>query len=192
MESTRASKVNWKHHSGNKAPHRVQLSKCDNSRGDPAAHEHRRGNQDHLIRSGRRQYGQQYNPWRPCLHEMKVVPSTYHQLLKFPTPEGIKQIREINQRQVNWMQRRFSAVKGKNLTNSNYRNQRAFSLDQWRWRRGVIGIPPDAEILSSTEGDICNQVHNRRTRTSGFVRRILVKEVSLGNRTQSRAQVRIY
>ncbi|XP_070032523.1 uncharacterized protein [Nicotiana tomentosiformis] len=30
---------------------------------------------------------------RPWLHEMKVVPSTYHQLLKFPTLEGIKQIR---------------------------------------------------------------------------------------------------
>ncbi|XP_070050039.1 uncharacterized protein [Nicotiana tomentosiformis] len=30
---------------------------------------------------------------RPWLHEMKVVPLTYHQLLKFPTPEGIKQIR---------------------------------------------------------------------------------------------------
>ncbi|XP_070041093.1 uncharacterized protein [Nicotiana tomentosiformis] len=30
---------------------------------------------------------------RPWFHEMKVVPSTYHQLLKFPTPDGIKQIR---------------------------------------------------------------------------------------------------
>nr|XP_009786308.1 PREDICTED: uncharacterized protein LOC104234440 [Nicotiana sylvestris] len=30
---------------------------------------------------------------RPWLHEMKALPSTYHQLLKFPTPEGIKQIR---------------------------------------------------------------------------------------------------
>ncbi|XP_019230111.1 PREDICTED: uncharacterized protein LOC109211064 [Nicotiana attenuata] len=30
---------------------------------------------------------------RPWLHEMKVVPSTYHQLLKFPTPDGIEQIR---------------------------------------------------------------------------------------------------
>ncbi|XP_070057534.1 uncharacterized protein [Nicotiana tomentosiformis] len=30
---------------------------------------------------------------RPWLHEIKVVPSTYHQLLKFPTTEGIKQIR---------------------------------------------------------------------------------------------------
>ncbi|XP_009630692.1 uncharacterized protein [Nicotiana tomentosiformis] len=30
---------------------------------------------------------------RPWLHEMKVVPSIYHQLLKFPTPEGVKQIR---------------------------------------------------------------------------------------------------
>ncbi|XP_070019738.1 uncharacterized protein [Nicotiana sylvestris] len=30
---------------------------------------------------------------RPWIHEMKVVPSTYHQLLKFPTPEGIKYIR---------------------------------------------------------------------------------------------------
>ncbi|XP_070043129.1 uncharacterized protein [Nicotiana tomentosiformis] len=40
---------------------------------------------------------------RPWLHEMKVIPSTYHKLLKFPTPEGIKHIkgdqsaaREIN------------------------------------------------------------------------------------------------
>ncbi|XP_009758158.1 uncharacterized protein [Nicotiana sylvestris] len=30
---------------------------------------------------------------RPWLHEMKVVPSTYHHFLKFPTPKGIKQIR---------------------------------------------------------------------------------------------------
>ncbi|XP_070046786.1 uncharacterized protein [Nicotiana tomentosiformis] len=30
---------------------------------------------------------------RPWIHEMKVVPSTYHQLLKFPTPKGIKQLR---------------------------------------------------------------------------------------------------
>ncbi|XP_070042754.1 uncharacterized protein [Nicotiana tomentosiformis] len=30
---------------------------------------------------------------RPWLHEMKAVTSTYHQLLKFLTPEGIKQIR---------------------------------------------------------------------------------------------------
>ncbi|XP_070054480.1 uncharacterized protein [Nicotiana tomentosiformis] len=30
---------------------------------------------------------------RPWLHEMKFVPSTYHQLMKFPIPEGIKQIR---------------------------------------------------------------------------------------------------
>ncbi|XP_019246516.1 PREDICTED: uncharacterized protein LOC109226177 [Nicotiana attenuata] len=30
---------------------------------------------------------------RPWLHEMKVVPSTYHQLLKFPISKGIKQIR---------------------------------------------------------------------------------------------------
>ncbi|XP_019264346.1 PREDICTED: uncharacterized protein LOC109241978 [Nicotiana attenuata] len=29
---------------------------------------------------------------RPWIHEMKVMPSTYHQLLKFPTMEGIKQI----------------------------------------------------------------------------------------------------
>ncbi|XP_070057356.1 uncharacterized protein [Nicotiana tomentosiformis] len=31
---------------------------------------------------------------RLWIYEMKVVPSTYHQLLKFPTPKGIKQIRE--------------------------------------------------------------------------------------------------
>ncbi|XP_070056652.1 uncharacterized protein [Nicotiana tomentosiformis] len=36
---------------------------------------------------------------RPWLHEMNVVPSMYHQLLKFPTPKGIKQIWVINRRQ---------------------------------------------------------------------------------------------
>ncbi|XP_019240713.1 PREDICTED: uncharacterized protein LOC109220702 [Nicotiana attenuata] len=30
---------------------------------------------------------------RSCLHDMKALPSTYHQLLKFSTPQGIKQIR---------------------------------------------------------------------------------------------------
>ncbi|XP_060210560.1 uncharacterized protein LOC132637497 [Lycium barbarum] len=30
---------------------------------------------------------------RPCIHSMRAVPSTLHQLLKFPTPEGIKTIR---------------------------------------------------------------------------------------------------
>ncbi|XP_019256364.1 PREDICTED: uncharacterized protein LOC109234757 [Nicotiana attenuata] len=30
---------------------------------------------------------------RPWIHEIKVVPSTYHQLLTFPIPEGIKHIR---------------------------------------------------------------------------------------------------
>ncbi|XP_070031987.1 uncharacterized protein [Nicotiana tomentosiformis] len=30
---------------------------------------------------------------RPWLQEMKVVPSTYHQLLKVSTPEGLKRIR---------------------------------------------------------------------------------------------------
>ncbi|XP_019225149.1 PREDICTED: uncharacterized protein LOC109206746 [Nicotiana attenuata] len=35
---------------------------------------------------------------RPWLHEMKVVPSIYHQLLKFPKPEGIKQIRNQQQK----------------------------------------------------------------------------------------------
>ncbi|XP_030478239.1 uncharacterized protein LOC115695304 [Cannabis sativa] len=29
---------------------------------------------------------------RPWIHEMKAVPSTYHQVIKFPTPWGIKQI----------------------------------------------------------------------------------------------------
>ncbi|XP_070010750.1 uncharacterized protein [Nicotiana sylvestris] len=31
---------------------------------------------------------------RPWLHEMIVVPSTYHQLLKYSAPEGVKQIRD--------------------------------------------------------------------------------------------------
>ncbi|XP_059285192.1 uncharacterized protein LOC132038557 [Lycium ferocissimum] len=30
---------------------------------------------------------------RPWIHDMKAVPSTLHLLLKFPTPDGIRQIR---------------------------------------------------------------------------------------------------
>lgn len=30
---------------------------------------------------------------RPWLHEMKAVPSTYHQVMKFPTKTGVKQIK---------------------------------------------------------------------------------------------------
>nr|XP_016434368.1 PREDICTED: uncharacterized protein LOC107760775 [Nicotiana tabacum] len=40
---------------------------------------------------------------RPWLYEIKVVPSTYHQLLKFLTPEGIKQIKgdQLARREMN-------------------------------------------------------------------------------------------
>ena len=30
---------------------------------------------------------------RPWIHELKAVPSTYHQVIRFPTPWGIRQIR---------------------------------------------------------------------------------------------------
>ncbi|XP_070040956.1 uncharacterized protein [Nicotiana tomentosiformis] len=50
---------------------------------------------------------------RPWLHEMKVVPLTYHQLLKFLTPEGIKQIRgdQLAAREMNAIS--VSSSKGK-------------------------------------------------------------------------------
>ena len=50
---------------------------------------------------------------RPWLYEMKVVPSTYHQLLKLPTPEKIKQIRgdQLVAREMNAML--LSSSKGK-------------------------------------------------------------------------------
>ncbi|XP_070047122.1 uncharacterized protein [Nicotiana tomentosiformis] len=50
---------------------------------------------------------------RPWLHDMKVVPSTYHQLLKFPMAEGIKQIRgdQSVAREMNAIS--FSSSKGK-------------------------------------------------------------------------------
>nr|XP_009610549.1 uncharacterized protein LOC104104233 [Nicotiana tomentosiformis] len=50
---------------------------------------------------------------RPWLHEMKVVPLTYHQLLKFPTPKGIKQIRgdQLTTREMNAIS--ISSSKGK-------------------------------------------------------------------------------
>ncbi|XP_070057573.1 uncharacterized protein [Nicotiana tomentosiformis] len=53
---------------------------------------------------------------RPWVHEMKVVPSTYHQLLKFPTPEGIKQIRgyQTATREMNTIS--ISSSKGKEHT----------------------------------------------------------------------------
>ena len=30
---------------------------------------------------------------RPWIHEMKAVPSTYHQVIRFPTPWGVKEVR---------------------------------------------------------------------------------------------------
>ncbi|XP_009601348.1 uncharacterized protein [Nicotiana tomentosiformis] len=52
---------------------------------------------------------------RPWLHEMKVVPSAYHQMLKFPTLEGIKQIRGDKPavREMNVVS--VSIIKGKEL-----------------------------------------------------------------------------
>ncbi|XP_019267805.1 PREDICTED: uncharacterized protein LOC109245074 [Nicotiana attenuata] len=78
MESARASKAQQKYHSGYKTPHRVQPSKHDNPKRDFDSHEC--------------QGDDEYDPFR-VVHELKVVPSTYYQLLKFPTAEGIKQIR---------------------------------------------------------------------------------------------------
>ncbi|XP_070054258.1 uncharacterized protein [Nicotiana tomentosiformis] len=53
---------------------------------------------------------------RPWIHEMKVVPSMYHQLPKFPTPEEIKQIRgdQPAAREMNAIS--FSSSKGKERT----------------------------------------------------------------------------
>ncbi|XP_070055389.1 uncharacterized protein [Nicotiana tomentosiformis] len=53
---------------------------------------------------------------RSWLHEMKDVTSTYHQLLKFPTPEGIKQTRgdELALREMNAIS--VSSIKGKEHT----------------------------------------------------------------------------
>ncbi|XP_070036732.1 uncharacterized protein [Nicotiana tomentosiformis] len=53
---------------------------------------------------------------RPWLHEIKVVPSTYHQLLKFPTLEGIKKIRvdQPAMREMNAIS--ISSSKGKERT----------------------------------------------------------------------------
>ncbi|XP_019227507.1 PREDICTED: uncharacterized protein LOC109208807 [Nicotiana attenuata] len=52
---------------------------------------------------------------RLWLHEMKGVPSTYHQLLKIPTPKGIKQIRggQLAAREMNAVL--VSSSKGKEL-----------------------------------------------------------------------------
>ncbi|XP_016456420.1 uncharacterized protein LOC107780403 [Nicotiana tabacum] len=61
---------------------------------------------------------------RPWLHEMKAVLSTYHQLLKFLTIEGIKQIigDQLSIREMNAVL--ISSSKGKNSTHRNYRNRR--------------------------------------------------------------------
>nr|XP_016434965.1 PREDICTED: uncharacterized protein LOC107761271 [Nicotiana tabacum] len=50
---------------------------------------------------------------RQWLHEMRVVLSTYHQLLKFPTPEGIKHIKDdqLKTREMNAIS--ISSSKGK-------------------------------------------------------------------------------
>ncbi|XP_070039635.1 uncharacterized protein [Nicotiana tomentosiformis] len=49
----------------------------------------------------------------PWLHEMKVVPSTYHQLLKFSMSEGIKQIRDDQPAAKEMNAISFSSSKGK-------------------------------------------------------------------------------
>ncbi|XP_019251269.1 PREDICTED: uncharacterized protein LOC109230198 [Nicotiana attenuata] len=50
---------------------------------------------------------------RSWIHEMKAAPSTYHRLLKFPTPKGIKQIRgdQLAAREMNAVT--ISSSKGK-------------------------------------------------------------------------------
>jgi len=46
---------------------------------------------------------------RNWIHKMKAVPSTYHQLIKFPTPSGIMQVRSD---QVSAIQCNGVALKG--------------------------------------------------------------------------------
>ncbi|XP_019232535.1 PREDICTED: uncharacterized protein LOC109213220 [Nicotiana attenuata] len=52
---------------------------------------------------------------RPWIHEMKVLPSTYHQLLKISTPEGVKLIRrdQLDAREINTIT--LSSSKGKEI-----------------------------------------------------------------------------
>ena len=75
---------------------------------------------------------------RPWLHKMKAVPSTLHQRLKFPTPEGIMEVRDD---QVTAKQCLIAAAHKKKLSfvglnlnqgrvNSSYRNGRRVILSR--------------------------------------------------------------
>ncbi|XP_070004290.1 uncharacterized protein [Nicotiana sylvestris] len=118
---------------------------------------------------------------RPRLHEMKVVPSTYDQLLKFPTPEGIKQIRgdQLATREMNIVL--VSSSKKERACDIVVTGTDAcYRAKQSEHGRGAIGILSSTKILPGTKGNGCNQIHIGRTRASCIVRKILGEEVPLG------------
>ncbi|XP_070014288.1 uncharacterized protein [Nicotiana sylvestris] len=82
-----------KYHSSHKAL-RIRFSEHDISKGDSAAYECQSVIKTTLIEVVDDDMGFNTILGRPWLHEMKDVSLTYHQLLKFSTLEGIKQIRE--------------------------------------------------------------------------------------------------
>ncbi|XP_019231027.1 PREDICTED: uncharacterized protein LOC109211885 [Nicotiana attenuata] len=86
------SQANWKHHSGQKLLAGFNLDSVK-TRGEILLPTNAEGViKTTLFEVVNGDMGYNIIFGRPWLHEMKVVPSTYHQLLKFLTPEGIKQI----------------------------------------------------------------------------------------------------
>nr|XP_009604773.1 uncharacterized protein LOC104099472 [Nicotiana tomentosiformis] len=57
------------------------------------------------------------------LHNMKAMLSTYHQLLKFTTPEGIKQIRGDQPAARKMKASQFPIAKRRSMGHSNYKNR---------------------------------------------------------------------
>ncbi|XP_009614731.2 uncharacterized protein [Nicotiana tomentosiformis] len=83
MESAGTSQANRKHYSDHKAPCREILLPI-NAEGVMKTT---------LFEVVDSDMGYNIILGRPWLHEMKAVPSTYHQLLKFPSPYEINRIR---------------------------------------------------------------------------------------------------
>nr|XP_016492728.1 PREDICTED: uncharacterized protein LOC107812195 [Nicotiana tabacum] len=93
MDCIGASQTYRKHHSGHKTPRRIQPSKHDNPGRDPVPTNAEGVMKTTLFEVVDGDIGYKIILGRPWLHEMKVVPSIYHQLLKFPILEGIKRIK---------------------------------------------------------------------------------------------------
>ncbi|XP_070035159.1 uncharacterized protein [Nicotiana tomentosiformis] len=116
MESTGTSQANRKHHSVHKASRRFNLASVT-TRGEILLPTNAEGVMKMtLFEVVDSDMGYNIILGRPRIHEIKVVTSTYHQLLKFPTLEGVKKIKGDQPTTRNMNAISVSSSKGDHLT----------------------------------------------------------------------------